>query len=290
MWIVRSIETIFSAEHQQIIAEAFLFQINHPVFSEVLHGPHYGLSGLVILQRYHQILQKLQWLQHPEVIQKEVIKSGADIGLSFDGDGDRIILVDHQGEIRDGDFILAISGRYLLENNLLHENKIVATVISNIGLEKSLQDAGGNLVRSSVGDREVVEKMLEVKAGLGGEQSGHIIFLDIAHTGDGILTALQILKIMAHSGTSLNALSRCMKKYPQISINLRVKSMPPLDEIAEIVEAEKKAEGLLEGNGRILLRYSGTEPLIRIMLEGSDQTIITKIAEDIAGVVKQKLC
>ena len=226
---------------------------------------------------------------HPEEIQRIVRETGANVGITHDGDADRVLLCDEKGEIVDGDEILAIAAIDLLRSGQLQQNTLVATVMSNFGLDETLTTAGGKVIRTKVGDRYVIEEMLRGKMNLGGEQSGHIIFRDFSTTGDGIVSALQILRIMHETGTPLGELKRCLKKYPQAQRNLKVKAKPPIDELHEVVKLRDEAERELAGKGRVLLRYSGTEPKIRLLIEGRELTQIDRQADRIADAIQKAI-
>jgi len=226
---------------------------------------------------------------YPEVICRAVVANKAQIGIAFDGDADRLILCDEKGTLVDGDAAMAICALQMLKQGRLKKNTLVATVMSNLGLELAMQKAGGKLVRAGVGDRYVMEKMIEGGYNLGGEQSGHIIFLDNNTTGDGIISALQILSIMRQTGKPLSELAACMKTYPQILVNVKVKERRDLESIPEVVKRMAQIEKKLDNTGRLLVRYSGTEPKVRVMIEGEDQKEIKALAEDLAGIIKEKL-
>lgn len=222
---------------------------------------------------------------YPEALQKKVRAAGAQIGLAFDGDGDRLIAVDETGEVRDGDFILAICGRHLAGLGRLPGNIVVTTLMANLGLDRSLGEAGIRVVKTPVGDRYVLDEMRRIGARLGGEQSGHLIFLEHATTGDGIISALQLLAIMRERGEPLSALSRCLQKFPQVLVNVRVRGKPPIDEIPRLRSRMGEMEAALNGRGRILVRYSGTEPLARVMIEGEDLGAIETMAGELVGII-----
>ncbi|MDR6227599.1 phosphoglucosamine mutase [Desmospora profundinema] len=226
---------------------------------------------------------------HPESLRKEVLQRGAHLGLAFDGDADRLIAVDETGELLDGDHILWICGEYLKEQGLLAHDTIVTTVMSNIGLYKATEAAGIHTEKTRVGDRYVMEAMRLGGYRLGGEQSGHIIFLDHIPTGDGILTALQLLQVVKEKATTLNQLASTMKKYPQILVNVRVDSKDGWDQNAAIANKIREVEQFLGDNGRVLVRPSGTEPLIRVMAEGPDEDELKKQVESIADVIRAEL-
>src|SRR5215471_13254642 len=216
---------------------------------------------------------------HPEEIQRIVEVTGADVGISHDGDG----------EIVDGDEILAIAALDLLENDRLEQNTVVATVMSNFGLDEALAARGGKVVRTKVGDRYVIEEMMRQKLNLGGEQSGHVIFRDFTTTGDGIITALQILRVMHKTGQPLSKLKSCLQKYPQAQRNLEVKEKRPLSELDSVMKLVNEAEKELSGKGRVLLRYSGTEPKIRLLIEGREFEVIDKQADRIAEAIQSAI-
>jgi len=228
---------------------------------------------------------------HPVEISRLVRETGAQIGISHDGDADRLVLCDELGEIVDGDEILAMTALDALQRGELAGNTLVATVMSNFGLDECLATAGGRVLRTAVGDRYVVEAMRKGNYSIGGEQSGHLIFRDHGTTGDGLLAALQVLRIMTESGRPLSALRRVLKKYPQTQRNLRVKQKPPLDaavlaEVARLIEATERS---VAGKGRVLLRYSGTEPKIRLLIEGPDGVMISEAADSIAAALSSAI-
>jgi phosphoglucosamine mutase len=226
---------------------------------------------------------------YPEVVSRAVIVNQAHIGIAFDGDADRIILSDENGNIVDGDAAMAICALRMMKDGRLKQNTLVATVMSNLGLELAMRQAGGRLIRAAVGDRYVMEKMIEGGYNLGGEQSGHIIFLDHNTTGDGLISALQVLAVMKQTGKSLSELAVCMKNYPQVLINVKVRDRRDLASIPEIAGQMAEIEKKLDGTGRLVVRYSGTEPKVRVMIEGEDQTEIMALAEGLAEIIKTKL-
>jgi len=223
---------------------------------------------------------------YPDEIQRLVRKSEAMVGISHDGDADRVLLCDEAGELVDGDEILAIAAVDLLGRNQLAQNALVATVMSNFGLDETLATHGGKVIRTKVGDRYVIEEMARQNLNLGGEQSGHLIFRDFTTTGDGIISALQILRIMQATGKPLSELKKCLAKYPQAQRNLRVKEKPPLETLPAITKLVSDAERELKGKGRVLLRYSGTEPKIRLLIEGRDLSQIDRQADHIADAIQ----
>ena len=226
---------------------------------------------------------------HPEEIQRIVEVSGADVGITHDGDADRVLLCDENGEIVDGDEILAIASLDFLGAGRLEQNTVVATVMSNFGLDETLAAKGGKVIRTKVGDRYVIEEMVQRKLNLGGEQSGHIIFRDFTTTGDGIISALQILRIMHQTGQTLGKLKACLKKYPQAQRNLVVKEKPALSELSTVMKLVNEAEKELSGKGRVLLRYSGTEPKIRLLIEGREFDQIDRQANRIADAIQSAI-
>jgi len=226
---------------------------------------------------------------YPEEIQRLVRETGADVGITHDGDADRVLLCDENGEMVDGDEILAMASVDLLRADRLEQSTVVATVMSNFGLDETVAAHGGKVVRTKVGDRYVIEEMVQRKLNLGGEQSGHIIFRDFTTTGDGIISALQILRIMHKTGQPLSKLKRCLKKYPQAQRNLVVKEKPPLAELPAVMKLISETEKELSGKGRVLLRYSGTEPKIRLLIEGQEFDKIDKQANRIADAIQSAI-
>ncbi|PYK33582.1 MAG: phosphoglucosamine mutase [Verrucomicrobia bacterium] len=226
---------------------------------------------------------------HPEEIQRIVKLSGADVGITHDGDADRVLLCDENAEIVDGDEVLAIAALDLLPAGRLTQNTVVATVMSNFGLDETVAAHGGKVIRTKVGDRYVIEEMMKKNLNLGGEQSGHVIFRDFTTTGDGIISALQILRIMHQSGQPLSKLKTCLKKYPQAQRNLAVKSKPPLEQLRDVMKLRDEVERDLAGQGRVLLRYSGTEPKLRLLIEGREFDKIDKHADRIAEAIQSAI-
>ncbi len=223
---------------------------------------------------------------YPELVQEAVKRHGAQIGIAFDGDGDRVIVVDERGSLVDGDHIMAICAKDMIERGQLKSNTLVATVMSNIGLELAISKNGGRLIRTKVGDRYVVETMRRGGYNFGGEQSGHLIFLDHMTTGDGILAALQLLAIMQRKERPLSELALIMDSFPQVLYNVRVKDKRPLDEITGLRELKSRLEKDLKSRGRILVRPSGTEPVIRVMVEGEEQDQIQNIAMAVVDYIE----
>ena len=226
---------------------------------------------------------------YPEVVAKLVKEKKADIGITLDGDGDRVILVDEKGAVLDGDHLLAIMATRMLQQNTLKKQTLVTTIMSNMGLEEAVNKAGGKIIRTKVGDRYVTEEMLKGGYNLGGEQSGHIILMDHTTTGDGIISALQILAIMVKENKKLSELSRIMKQFPQILLNVKVKEKKDLSKIPQVAKRIQEIEDKLNGTGRLSVRYSGTEPLARVMLEGKDAKEINKMARYIAEAIEEEL-
>lgn len=226
---------------------------------------------------------------HPEVVTQLVLKEKADVGMALDGDADRIVFVDRYGNQVDGDHILAICGLQMLSEDRLKKRTVVTTVMSNMGLERAICSAGGKVVRTQVGDRYVVEEMVRGSYNLGGEQSGHAVFLDYNTTCDGILTALQVLAIMKRKEKPLDELAKVMQPLPQVLYNVEVREKRELSEIPVIDRRIREVEKGLEGTGRLLIRYSGTEPLLRIMVEGEDEKRLHEIAQDLVELIKRHL-
>jgi phosphoglucosamine mutase len=226
---------------------------------------------------------------HPELISGLVREKGGDLGLTLDGDGDRVIFADQTGKVIDGDHLMAICALDMMREGRLKKNTLVATVMSNMGLEMVIKEAGGRMVRAAVGDRYVVEEMVKGGYNLGGEQSGHIVFLDHNTTGDGMLTALQVLSVMQKMGTTLAELATVMKVFPQTQRSVRVKKKEDLAEIPLIQRMIKECEKELGDQGRIVVRYSGTEPLLRIMIEGENEGKIARMADTMAETVRKAL-
>lgn len=226
---------------------------------------------------------------HPERLIETVRESGAEIGVAFDGDGDRAIFVDHRGRLVNGDAVLLMCGRQLQEEGRLKRNTIVATVMSNLGLQVALARMGITMVRTAVGDKYVMEEMQSLGASLGGEQSGHIIFSDYLFTGDGLCTALNVLRTVALSGRSLAELADDLVTYPQVLLNVRVRERVDLQTVPAVAQTIERVESKVADHGRLLVRYSGTEPLLRVMLEGRDENEIRALAQEIVDVVQKHL-
>ncbi len=219
---------------------------------------------------------------HPDNMARAVVEHNADVGISFDGDADRVVFADEYGNIVDGDKIMGICAIDMMEHGILRNNTIVATVMSNIGFEYSMNKKGVKLIRSQVGDRYVMEDMLKYNCNLGGEQSGHLIFSDFNTTGDGLISAMQVLGLMVKKGKRLSELCNFIETYPQVLNNVIVAKKIPLEELTNTSDLVLKIEKELGSSGRLLVRYSGTENKLRVMLEGKDEKLISDYAEEIA--------
>lgn len=226
---------------------------------------------------------------HIDSLREKVVNERADLGVAFDGDADRSLFVDHKGIFVDGDATLWALARYLKSHDRLKDNVVVATVMTNIGLEIALRAAGIRLVRTDVGDKYVLEELLKLGASLGGEQSGHIILPEISLAGDGMITALCLLRAMCESEKTLAEMTAGFERYPQVLVNVRVREKTPFDEMPAVKAEVKRVEELLLQKGRLLLRYSGTEPLARVMIEGESQTKIEDYAETIAETIRREI-
>ena len=264
------------------------------------HGAAYGVAPYVLEELGAEVVrmgvapdglninQKCGSL-YPEVMARMVVEEGADMGIALDGDADRLIVCDENGRILDGDQIMALCALELMEKNRLPNNMLVATVMSNMALELFMKEHGGQLLRTDVGDRYVVEAMRREGATLGGEQSGHLIFMDHATTGDGLLAALQLLRIMRERERPLSELAGLLEPFPQVLRNVHVKRKIPFDRAPEVQEAVRKVEAALKGKGRVLLRYSGTEAVCRVMVEGPDPALVEQYTGDIVKVCEKYL-
>ena len=226
---------------------------------------------------------------HPETMARAVLDSGANLGIAFDGDADRALFADEQGVVRDGDAALFLWARFLKRSKRLEPPKIVATSMSNLGLERALEGESIELVRCGVGDRTVVNTMMEAGISLGGEQSGHIVDLTRGTTGDGLATALQIASILEHEGKPLSELLGPFARFPQVLINVRVTSKPPLESLPSVAAVAREVAVRLGNRGRLVLRYSGTEPLARVMIEGENQSEIEELASDLIGAIRKEI-
>ncbi len=228
---------------------------------------------------------------HPQSLQKAVLAHKADLGLAYDGDADRLIAVDENGNIVDGDHIMVLSAIHLKNKNKLEQDTLVVTVMSNIGLTIAAKEHGINLATTAVGDRYVLEEMKKSGYNLGGEQSGHMIFLDYNTTGDGVLSSLVLAQIVLEEGQGLSKLASVMTQYPQVLVNARIKNENKnrYMEYPEIKSEIERIEELLDGSGRVLIRPSGTEPLVRVMLEGKEEGQIRELATNLANLIQEKL-
>lgn len=224
---------------------------------------------------------------HPKIIRQKVIEEKADIGVALDGDADRVIMVDENGENLDGDNIMAICALDMKSRNELKNNSVVATTMSNLGFESAMKNKGIDVIREDVGDRYVVERMKKDDYNLGGEQSGHVVFFDYLPTGDGTITALQVMDIMKKTGKRLSELKGCMKKFPQVIKNIDVIEKKPFEQMNHVINEIKKSEKELAENGRVVVRYSGTENKARVMVEGKDRNLINDVADKIAHEIKK---
>lgn len=222
---------------------------------------------------------------HPELLSRTVRQYRADLGIALDGDADRVVLVDEKGHVVPGDQVIGVCALGLHQSGGLARDTVVATVMSNLGLELTLREQGISLIRSDVGDRYVVEAMRRERLSLGGESSGHVIFLDLNTTGDGLVTALQVLALARRSERPLSEVTHCFDPFPQVLRSLRVRRKPPLDTLTKVREKTAALEGELRGRGRILVRYSGTEPVVRVMVEGEDRDQIGAFAEELCREV-----
>lgn len=226
---------------------------------------------------------------HLETVQKGVIDHHADVGIALDGDADRVIMIDENAQIVDGDTLLAICAKDMKERGMLRNNTVVGTVMSNFGFFKAMEKLGINVVCSQVGDRYVIQEMINHEANLGGEQSGHLIFLDKNTTGDGLVSALQVLRIMIETDSKLSDLTKLVERFPQVLVNVRVREKPHLEHISSVQKAIREVEQELGSSGRVLVRYSGTEMICRVMVEGPVLKHIQDLANKIAKTIQDKL-
>ena len=227
---------------------------------------------------------------YPEQMKKFVVQYGADIGIALDGDADRVIMVDENANDVDGDQIMALCALNLIRDKKLKDNTIVVTEYSNLGLDKAIKNANGKVIRVMNGDRYVVEEMRKHKYNFGGEQSGHIVFLDYTTTGDGTISALQVLRIMKKTGKKLSELAKCITKFPQLMVNVKVRKKIDFEKMPRVMEKINKAKEKLKNNGRVIVRYSGTQNLARIMAEGINKKEIRRYAKEIADEIKKGAC
>jgi phosphoglucosamine mutase len=226
---------------------------------------------------------------HPEIVAAETLKRGTDLGITFDGDADRALFADARGKVVNGDGVLLLAARDLQRRGGLNQQKVVATTMSNMGLEAALRGDGISMLRAPVGDRYVLAWMKEHRASLGGEQSGHILFPALSTTGDGLLTALVVLDVIRRSGKALHELTADLKVFPQVIVNVKVKEKRPIEEFVTITDTIRAAEAELKDNGRVVVRYSGTESLARVMIEAESQSLMQFHAERIAGAIREEL-
>lgn len=226
---------------------------------------------------------------HPEQVQAAVVEHEAHLGIALDGDADRVIVVDEKGQVVDGDAVMAIIATRMIKQRTLHSDTLVVTVMSNLGLERCIEAAGGRLVRTAVGDRYVVDEMRRNGFNLGGEQSGHLIFLDYMTTGDGVVGALRILAAMVREGRPVSELAGVMTRYPQVLVNIKVADKRPLAQLPSVEKLISDTERRLAGEGRVLVRYSGTESKARVMVEGPSEETTRAIAEQIAAELQRAL-
>jgi phosphoglucosamine mutase len=228
---------------------------------------------------------------HPEHVAKQVAAGGHySLGITFDGDADRALFSDASGRVVNGDAVMLLAARDMKKRGLLKGDRVVATTMSNMGLEKALRDEGIGMFRANVGDKYVLEHMLKTRATLGGEQSGHILFMDgVSTTGDGLLTALRVLDIVARSGRALQELVADLKDFPQVIRNVKVREKLPMEQLPHVMEAIRAAEAELDGNGRVVVRYSGTEKLARVMVEAETEALTAKHIEKIAGALQKEI-
>jgi phosphoglucosamine mutase len=227
---------------------------------------------------------------HPELMCRKVVEHGAHLGIAHDGDADRVLLCDETGTLIDGDDIMAIAATEMLTENTLAERTLVATVMSNAGLEVAIKNAGGKLIRTAVGDKNVIDEMLRNGYNLGGEQSGHLIFRDYGTTGDGLVAALQILRILKAKDQPLSRLAKCWTRFPQLVTNLKVREKKPFEELDGLGRLVADAEKELQSQGgRLLLRYSGTEPKVRLLVEGRDAAALEKWSKQICGSIQKQI-
>jgi phosphoglucosamine mutase len=226
---------------------------------------------------------------HLDALRTRVLETGADAGVAFDGDADRALFVSQDGKIIDGDAVLYLAGTALKRKARLAGNTVIATVMSNLGFERALEAEGISLLRTPVGDKYVLEEMLKMGASLGGEQSGHVIFSDYSTTGDGILSAVRVFETMRDSGLRLSELTSAIKTYPQKLVNVRVKTRRPLEQLSQVQEEVRAAETEFEGAGRVVVRFSGTEPLARVMIEADSEQKVEKWTTRIANAIRKEL-
>jgi phosphoglucosamine mutase len=269
------------------------------VVADAAHGAAYRVAPLVFAELGAKVypigvrpngvnINRETGALHPEHARSEVVKHGAQIGIALDGDADRVIVIDEKGQIVDGDAVMAMCATRMARDGELRNATVVATVMSNLGLERALKSQGLSLVRTHVGDRYVVEAMRQGGFNLGGEQSGHLIFLDHASTGDGLIGALQVLALMMRTGRPLSELAhKAMERVPQVLENVTLPARRPLEEMSELSRATERVKSALGGDGRVLVRWSGTEPKLRIMLEGPDEDRIRAWAKELGEAARR---
>ncbi len=267
---------------------------------DTAHGAAYSVApaifeelGAEVIQLGHQPnglnINDKSGALHPSQMAQAVVQYRADVGIGLDGDADRLVMVDENGKILNGDHILALCAIHFKKKGILKNNTVVFTQMSNFGLEQKMKEMGINVSITNVGDKNVVEEMRSKNYNLGGEQSGHIIFLDHSTTGDGIVAALNVLSVMKETGKKMSELSGVLKELPQVLINCRVSRRLDLKTLAGYQELLSNKEKILGDSGRIFIRFSGTEPLIRILVEGQDQNLINRIAEELANFLEKEL-
>jgi phosphoglucosamine mutase len=268
---------------------------------DAAHGAAYKVAPLVFFELGAEVfpigvrpngynINKSCGAVHPEACAREVLKRKADLGVTLDGDADRVIVIDEKGEKVDGDAVLALCATRMLRDKRLRKKTLVTTVMSNLGLERAITGAGGKLVRTAVGDRYVVELMRQQGYNLGGEQSGHLIFLDHASTGDGLVAALQLLALVLREERPLSELAAdVMQRVPQVLVNAKLAARRPLEEMPRTMKAVRRVEEKLGQGGRVVIRWSGTEPKLRVMVEGDRAGAIEAYANDIAETAKKEL-
>jgi len=266
---------------------------------DAAHGAAYKVAPLILSELGASVtsigvkpngvnINKEAGALHPDNVRAEVVKRGAAIGVALDGDADRLIVIDEKGQIVDGDVVMAMCAARMMDDGQLAKRTLVATVMSNLGLERAMHERGGNLVRTQVGDRYVVETMRKGGYNLGGEQSGHLIFLDHASTGDGMVAALQVLAIMVRTGRPLSELAKeAMERVPQVLENITLRARQPLEDMKALAVATQKVKDALGSDGRVLVRWSGTEPKLRIMLEGPNEDRLRRWAKDLAAAAQK---
>ena len=227
---------------------------------------------------------------HPEIVCRKVVEHKAHLGLAHDGDADRLLLCDENGKLIDGDDIMAIAALEMLQQKTLLNQTLVTTVMSNAGLDVVVKAAGGKIIRTAVGDKNVIDEMLRGGFNLGGEQSGHMIFRDFSTTGDGLVSALQILRVMKAAGKPLSEFAQCWKRYPQLVVNVKVREKIPFEQLDGILKLVTGAEAAVKPDGgRVLLRYSGTEPKARLLIEGREQAVLEKWSQKICDTIKKQI-